>query len=129
MRGAGCKRHHCKCAWAICIDGRWRADAVLPHQRAQTREECRHLFGRRMRTREQRVLEYPARCRIDHDGDLINRRRRRMRFEIEEGKGPQGPYVANGRGQLQAASVNVARDESELHVKHGRAAIAPLETR
>ena len=36
---------------------RRRADAVLPHQRAEPREQRRQLLGRRMRAREQRVLQ------------------------------------------------------------------------
>ena len=38
--------------------------------------ERRELLGRRMRAREQRVLQHAARRRIDDDGDAIDRRRR-----------------------------------------------------
>ena len=41
------------------------ADAVLAHQRAEPREQRRELLGRRMRAREQRVLQHAARRRID----------------------------------------------------------------
>ena len=51
---------------------RRRADAILPHQRAEPREQRRELLGRRMRAREQRVLQHAARRRIDHDRHAID---------------------------------------------------------
>ena len=51
------ERRHRERARAIRIDDDGRAEAVLPHQRAQPREKRGELLGRWMRAREQRVLQ------------------------------------------------------------------------
>ena len=50
------ERRHRERAGPVRIDAGGRAEAVLPHQRAEAREERRELFGRRLRAREERVL-------------------------------------------------------------------------
>ena len=87
------------------------------------------MFGRGMRTREQRVLQHPARRRIDEDRDLIDRRRRRMRFEIEQRQRAQRADVAQRCGQLQMPLVQLTRDQPQRDVQRRRPAIARFETR
>ena len=103
----GRKRLHREGAGPIGIDDRGPADAVLPHQRRQPRDERRQLLGRRVRAREQRVLHHAPRGRIDHDRDTFDRRGRRVRFEIEQDERPERPDVAQRGGQLQRAGVDV----------------------
>ena len=106
------ERLHLEGARTIRIDERGVADAILPHQRRKTRDERRHLLGRRVRAREQRVLQHAPRRRIDEDGDLFDRRRRRMRFEIEQDERPERPDVAYRRGELEAACVRAGTGDS-----------------
>jgi hypothetical protein len=48
-----------------------------------------------MRPDEQRMLEHASRGRIDSDRDALDRRRRGMRFKIEQEQGPERPHVAD----------------------------------
>ena len=50
-----------------------------------------------------------------------------MRFEIQQQQRAQHLRIAHRRRQLQAAQVQIARDEPQAQVQHGRAAIAVLE--
>ena len=68
----GFERFHRERAGTIGVDDRRRADAVLPHERAEAREKRRQLLGRRVRAREQRVLQHASRRRVDDDGDAID---------------------------------------------------------
>ena len=57
----GLERRHRERAGAIRINRHRRAEAVLPHQRAETREQRGQLLRRRLRAREERVLQDAAR--------------------------------------------------------------------
>ncbi len=126
-------RPHRERAGAVRIDRRGGADPVLAHQRAEPREERRQLLGRRMRAREQRVLEHPPGRRVDRDRDALDRRGRRMRLEIEQRQRPQRPHVAHRRRQFEPPRMDLAAlsgwSQPQPHVQHGDAAIAPFEAR
>ena len=71
------KRFHRERAGPVRIDHGGRADAILAHQRTEAREQRRQLFGGRMRTREQRVLEHTPGRGIDRGRHLMHGRSRR----------------------------------------------------
>src|SRR5207247_1197037 len=61
------KRLHRERARAVRIHRHRSTDAILAHERAQTREQGRELLGCGMGTREQRVLQHTTWCGIDGD--------------------------------------------------------------
>jgi hypothetical protein len=100
------KRLHLERPRSIRIDEDRPADAVLPHQGVQPRHERRELFGRRMRTCEQRVLQHTPGSRIDTNADTLDGRRRRMGFKVEQDERPERSYISHRRGKLQVARVD-----------------------
>lgn len=103
----GRERRHRERPGSVRVHRRRRADAVLPHQGAQTREQHRKLLGRRMRACKQGVLHDTARRWVDEDRHAIDRGRRRVRFEIEQQERAERPHVTNRRRQLQMAIVPI----------------------
>ena len=108
------ERFHRERAGTVRVDRRRRADAVLPHHRAEPRNQRRQLFRSRMRAREQRVLQHAARRRIDDDGDAIDRRGRRMGLQIEQRQRAQRAHVAHRRRQLEPPRVDLACDQPQI---------------
>ena len=125
----GLERRHGERAGAIRIDQRRRAETVLPDQRAEAGEQRRQLLRRRLRAREERVLQHAAGRRIDDDGDAIDAGARRMRFEIEQRQRAQRSHVAHRRRQLEPPRADLARHQPQQDVQHRGAAVAPFEAR
>ena len=125
----GGKRLHREGPGPVGVDRRRRADAVVAHQRIEPREQRRNLLGRRIRPREERMLQHAPRCGIDDNPHAIDRGGRRMRFEIEQRERTERADITHGRRQLQAARPGLASDQAERDVQHCRATVAPLETR
>ena len=98
---------HREGAGTIGVDERGRADAVAAHERPQPREQCRERVGRQ-RAREESELQHAPFGDVYPDGYAIDRRRRRVRLEIEQCQGAQHARVAHRRRQLDHTLVPLA---------------------
>ena len=135
------KRLHLERTRPIRIDEYRPADAVLPHQSVQPRHERRELFGRRMRTCEQRVLQHTPGSWIDANADTLDSRRRRMGFKVEQDERPERRTSRIGAGSCRLRASNgrvglVGRvgltcplGEPELHMDGGSTAVPALQAR
>ena len=123
------KGRHRERAGAMRVEHARGAAAILSHERGQPCHERGQLLGRGQRTLEQRELQHAPGRRLDAHRDPVDPGTGWMRFEIEQRQRSQHAGIANGRRQLQAPHVRLARDQPQGGGEHGRRTAAPLEVR
>ena len=107
------ERRHRERTRAMRVEDAGGAAAILSHERGQPCHERGQLLGRGQRALEQRELQHAPGVGSTRTITPSMPGAGRMRFEVEQRQRSQHARIADGRRQLQAPHVRLARDQPQ----------------